>query len=129
MLVLKVDRKRHYLPPQPVGEFGRHIAREFPRDDLFIYFHTGTRNWVVARWANRARGEALELCLLGPTPFGTQTVIDRLRTMLKADHTDASLMPALAAADKADLEQHQMDDWVRKEANRKLVRDCHPRRQ
>lgn len=39
---------------------GRYLERA-TGSPVFTYFHTGTRNWVVARWLSKGGGTCLEL--------------------------------------------------------------------
>jgi len=53
-------------------ELGRGVDREFPSsqgEGLFVYFHTHTRKWVVAKWLNRKYGPFVDVMNLGYNLF------------------------------------------------------------
>lgn len=62
-------------------EFVRHMRREMNDKLIFGFRHRRTGNWVLAAWVSSPRGKLLELAILGPTPVGTQDIVESIRSM------------------------------------------------
>ena len=123
-LMLHLNRDRHYLPREAT-EASRFIQRHFPKVPLFVYLHLHTGNWVVAQWASKGRGLAMELVTLGPVPWVTREKAEQIRDCLRPK-SRGDLMRNLAAFDKARQLRDEEDDAIRDDLLSKLVRDAHP---
>lgn len=54
----------------PNGDWVRWIERTFGQEDLFVYRHPTTRNYVLCQWLNRDRGICTELRAFMAPPDG-----------------------------------------------------------
>ncbi|HUT12454.1 MAG TPA: hypothetical protein VMY42_18290 [Thermoguttaceae bacterium] len=126
MMLLRIDKDRHWIPPQPVGEVGRWLRAEFPNHrDLFIYFHRRAGTWVVAMWMQRDVS-AKELYVLGPQPVLTPTGAERLQRLVHQPLMWNALRQQITAEERASVTGDAEEALDRKEAMRRLVRDLHP---
>lgn len=85
MLVpVQVNPERHViLPSEP--PFMGFLRDRYPEraEDLFLYRHRGTGNFVVAAWANRLRGVMVELLALENPGAFDKTHVAELDVLLR----------------------------------------------
>jgi hypothetical protein len=125
MLMLHLNRNRHYLPREST-EASKTLERVFPRSPLlFIYWHANTHNYVVAQWISKARGLASEILTLGRTPTFTAEQIMTLRRQLQP-RAVKEVRDNLRAMEQARARQDAEDDALREDLLAKLIRDAHP---
>lgn len=68
MMFLRVRDDRHRRGLPDAGPLEDRLARDFPRDDLFVYWHAWSHNWMISKWMNRTKRLASELVNLGRVP-------------------------------------------------------------
>jgi len=128
MMLTRYAPTRHQIGNLPTGEIDNWLKREFPeRNDLFVYRHLYTRNFVISIWVNRLKGVFDELIVLGPRPwFHAQEQVNDLRFMLrKPGHMRQALKEAISldrAQDRADQDEAELE----RETFDRFVRDSHP---
>jgi hypothetical protein len=120
----------------PDGDWIRHIKRETGRDDLFVYFHTFTRKFVLAGWVYKPGEIGVPVCTeldtmdIPPDRGGwlsTQYVKARVRPLEEQVNTVRSRMKEAEYAKKAlksdDLEQrNQVVEYYRKKGDTQMMR-------
>ena len=126
MFTLRLDKARHYLPDQPT-EMDAWFAREFPGEDLFIYFHKRTRNWTIATWMCQDAGTALEIMVLGKLPcFLTRAQADEFRFRMNRGPVPANIRK-VAEAQEASRQARWDEEGLRiEEGKARILRDLHP---
>lgn len=116
MPVLQMRSDRHLLVETHLSSF---LRRTFPAmPDLFIYFHRGTGNFVVAAWMSRDAGKAQEIMVLGPSlgaiePKHVQELRRRLNYHAVLTKEKLARMSSRDTSRFEALEDSANEDWNR----------------
>lgn len=113
MPLLKFDPQRHELASIP---FADHLQRRYPGENLFVYRHRLTEQYVIAKWTQPSARIMLELLVLGPSPaMATREMAlevgRRLRAPLTAE--DIRRMAAPGERMQADVSDAENDRYKR----------------
>lgn len=119
--MIRIHPDEHRVREVPVADFLRRSLPEVP--GIFVYYHTKTKNYVVAFWLRESDRIAQEIAILGESPHPTrkqvQDIIRDVREPVtwgevqrKLDRRDGSTSDHLfGSADERDYWLHR---WGKK---------------
>ena len=129
------NKGRHYIPPTGGGPEGFHRMKRWVRErygkakypGLFMYYHKGAGNWVVAEWVNRDAGVFQEILCVGPrADVFSPSMAAELGRRLSESMDPRTLDRRLREAEYNWNHRMTQQSLGQMHLKEKIIRDAHP---